>query len=121
VSGTLDVVPPPQTFATPPPPQVCGLEQEAPGERASTVVPPQLFEIVPHFLPWRRERISSLRRSAASSMRAKRGRGWEDLMGFPAAPRLARRIPKTPGGRERALPLVLEAYSDAPETNGRPF
>jgi len=47
VSGAVEVVPPPQTFATPSPPQVCGLEQEP-----HVSVPPQPFEIVPQFLPW---------------------------------------------------------------------
>ena len=46
VSWAVDVVPPPQTFATPPPPHVCGAVQ-AP----QVSVPPQPSEIVPQFLP----------------------------------------------------------------------
>ena len=38
---------PPQTLATPPPPQVWGAVQEP-----QVSVPPQPFEIVPQFFPW---------------------------------------------------------------------
>lgn len=47
VRGTVDVVPPPHTLGTPPPPQVWGFVQ-----LPHVNVPPQPFEIVPQFLPW---------------------------------------------------------------------
>src|SRR5713101_2039408 len=46
VSWAVDTVPPPQTFATPPPAQVCGAVQVP-----QVSVPPQPLEIVPQFLP----------------------------------------------------------------------
>ena len=47
VRGTVEVVPPPQTFGTPPPPQVCGLVQ-----LPHVNDPAHPFEIVPQFFPW---------------------------------------------------------------------
>jgi hypothetical protein len=47
VRGTVEVVPPPQTFCTPPPPQNCGLVQ-----LPHVNDPPQPLEIVPQFFPW---------------------------------------------------------------------
>jgi hypothetical protein len=42
----VQVLPPPQTFAVPPPPHVCG-EVQLP----QLNVPPQPFEMLPQFLP----------------------------------------------------------------------
>jgi hypothetical protein len=46
VRGNAEVVPPPHTLVTPPPPQLCGLVQ-----LPHVNVPPQPLEMVPQFFP----------------------------------------------------------------------
>ena len=63
VSGSVDVVPSPQTLATPPPPQVWGAVQEP-----QVSVLPQPSEIVPQFFPCARHvvglQVAVLKKSA---------------------------------------------------------